>query len=223
MFAVLFVEGMNPFYQNIASFPTVFFSFFLLICAFYWFIAVLGLVDMDFLDVDLPEADADIGNINVLAGLLMKFGLNGVPVTIILTFVSMNGWIICYYLVHFLLAGMEPNLIRFAASAVVLMVSLYASVMITAQLIKPIRKFFKNEAKNSQKTILGQILVLRTSRVDASFGEATMNDGGAGLVLKVRTLEENSFKKGDRLVPIEYLEESNTYRVISEEEFLGHS
>jgi hypothetical protein len=103
----------------------------------------------------------------------------------------------------------------------VFFISLYASVMLTAQLIKPIRKFFKNETKNNQKTILGQTLILRTSRVDAKFGEATMNDGGAGLVLKVRTTEDNNFKKGDRLIPIEYQEDTNTYRVISEQEFLG--
>lgn len=221
MFAFLFVEGMNPFYQNIASYPTAIFSFVLIVCAFYWLIAVLGLVDMDFLDIDLPEVDTDVGDINILAGLLMKFGLNGVPMTIILTLISMNGWLICYYGVHFFVAGLEPGLTQFGIATLVFFVSLYTSVMLTAQLIKPFRKFFKNETKNSRKTILGQTLVLRTSRVDAKFGEAIMNDGGAGLVLKVRTTEENNFKKGDRLIPIEYLEETNAYRVISEQEFLG--
>lgn len=223
MFPILFVEGMNPFYQNLASYPTAIFSFVLLLCSFYWLIAVLGLVDLDILDVDLPEPDADIGNINILAGLLMKFGLNGVPVTIILTLISMNGWLLCYFGVHFFVTDIEIALIQFLAGTAVFLVSLYASVMLTAQLIKPIRKFFVNETKNSQKTILGQTVILRTSRIDAKFGEATMNDGGAGLVLKVRTDEVNSFKKGERLVPIEYLESTNTYRVISEQEFLGNA
>jgi hypothetical protein len=221
MFAVFFVEGMNPFYQNIASFPTAIFSFFVIISAFYWLIAVLGLVDIDILDVDLPEPDADIGNINALAGLMMKFGLNGVPVTIIVTLLSMNGWLLCYYGVHFFVNGIEAPLLNFLAGLGVFFASLWVSVMITSVLIRPIRKFFKLEARNSQKTILGQTLIVRTSRIDENFGEATLNDGGAGLVLKVRSSEANSFKKGDTVVPIEYLEEKNAYRVISEAEFLG--
>ena len=47
MFAILLTEGMDPFYQNIASFPTVFFTFFLLVTVLYWLAAVLGFVEID--------------------------------------------------------------------------------------------------------------------------------------------------------------------------------
>jgi hypothetical protein len=70
---------------------------------------------------------------------------------------------------------------------------------------------------------LGQTLKLRTSRVDSTFGEATLNDGGAGLILKVRCDKDNEFQKGDRLVAFKYDQEQNIYHVISEDEFLGKS
>lgn len=222
MFAVFFLEGMDPFYENLTSFPTVFFSFFLLLSMMYWLVAVLGVVNIDALDVDLPEPDADIGQINAVAGLMIKVGLNGVPVTIIVTLISMIGWLFSYYSVYFFVRDIESPLFHFLASVAVLLGSLYVAVMITAQIIKPLRKFFNGEVTSS-KTILGQVLIVRSSRVDEQFGEATFNDGGAGLVLKIRTSPDNEFKTGDRVVAYEYLKDQNVYRVISEAEFLGNA
>ena len=58
-------------------------------------------------------------------------------------------------------------------------------------------------------------------RRDASFGEASPEDGGAGLILKVRATGDATFNRGDRVVLFEYHKDSNTYRVISEAEFSG--
>ena len=74
--------------------------------------------------------------------------------------------------------------------------------------------------KNTVKNLLGQTAIVRTLRVDEGFGEVNLEDGGAGLILKVRSLNGESFKKGDRVVLLEYMVEQHTYRVISEKEFL---
>ncbi|MEN7344226.1 MAG: DUF1449 domain-containing protein, partial [Pseudomonadota bacterium] len=85
MFAILLSEKMNPFYENISSFPTIVFTILLVLTVLFWAGAVLGFVDLDILDFD-----ADVGDLNadsshatpdVLAGLLLRFGLTGVPVT----------------------------------------------------------------------------------------------------------------------------------------------
>ena len=60
---------------------------------------------------------------------------------------------------------------------------------------------------------------MRTSRVDENFGEATLDDGGAGLILKVRSAENETFVKGDCVVILERLNNDTIYRVISEKEF----
>ena len=93
--------------------------------------------------------------------------------------------------------------------------------MITAQLIKPLRPLFKKAEQETLKKILGQTVIVRTSRVDKEFGEAILEDGGAGLILKVRSSGDETFKKGDVIVLLEYLEKNNTYRVISEQDFTG--
>lgn len=225
MFAIFLTDNMDPFYQNIASFPTVFFTFFLLIVVLYWLVAVLGFVDIDVLDFDLPDAptgsDHGLTNANVLAGVMLRFGLYGIPVTIILSFIALFAWFICYYLVHFLFVFIPDGFISFLAGIPVLLFSLYVSVMLTAAVIKPLRPLFKRASQDTIKRVLGQLAIVRTSRVDSSFGEAILEDGGAGLILKVRAMGGSTFVKGDRVVLLEHDKEKNVYRVISEAEFNG--
>lgn len=225
MFAILVHESMNPFYQNIGSFPTVFFTFFLLLCVLYWLIAVLGLIDLDALNlnIDVPEADGIgevIGSENAIAGLLLKIGLHGVPFIIILTLLSLIGWLLSYYSVHFLFPPIPSGLFRYLAGIPVLLGSLLIAMVITAQLIKPLRYIFNTEEQDEEKYILGQVAVVRSSRVDQTFGEAVLTAGGAGLILKVRATDNHVFKKGDRVVIFEKLQTENIYRVISEQEFI---
>jgi hypothetical protein len=229
MFAILLNEGMDPFYQNIASFPTAFFTFFLLVTVLYWLVAVLGFVEIDFLDFDIPDLDGaldvnlegDLSTPDVLAGLMLRFGLHGVPVTIIISLISLFGWLVSYYTVHFLFGLVPDGLLRFIVGIPVLIGALYVGTMITAVLIKPLRPLFQKAQQQTTKHILGQTAIVRTSRVDQDFGEVTLEDGGAGLILKVRATGDNTFVKGDRVVLLEYVKENNVYRVISEDEFAG--
>ncbi len=231
MFAILLTEGMDPFYQNIASFPTAVFTLLLAVCVLYWLSAVLGLVSVDVLDFDIPEsvgaedlnADSGASGPDVLAGLMLKFGLYGVPVTIIVSILSLVGWLLCYYLVHFSL-GYAPEWLaaswaRYVIGLPLLVGSLYVAVLITAQLIKPLRPLFLKSSQETVKYVLGQTAIVRTSRVDNDFGEATLDDGGAGLILKIRTAGDVRFVKGDRVVAIEKIAGTDYYRVVSEQEF----
>ncbi|WP_250656012.1 hypothetical protein [Alkalimarinus coralli] len=228
MFAILLSEKMDPFYQNIASFPTAFFTFFLVICLLYWLVAVLGFVDLDVLDFDIPDVDGELGvnqtdlsTPDMLAGLMLKLGLYGVPVTIIVSFIALFGWFICYFIVHFFFGLVPDGLLRYLAGLPVLLGTLYVAVMLTALVIKPIRPLFKKTSQNIVKEVLGQTAIVRTSKVNNSFGEVFLADGGAGLIFKARSTGDEVFNKGDRVVLLEYMEVENVYRVISEKEFLN--
>lgn len=229
MFAIFLTEGMDPFYQNISSFPTVFFSLVLLVVTFYWLVAVLGFVDMEVLDFDFGDtdgsldtnADSELSNPDVLAGLMLKLGLTGVPVTIIVSFIALFGWLVCYYAVHFLFGFIPSGILHFVAGIPVLLGALYVAAMITAVVIKPLRPLFQKAQQQTTQHVLGQTAIVRTLRVDAGFGEAVLEDGGAGLILKVRTAGEEKFEKGDRVVLLENIDESGVFRVVSEAEFRG--
>jgi len=223
MFAIFFTDAMDPFYLNITSFPTVVFTLLLLFCIFFWLFAVVGVVDLDFLDFDIPNTDTSVNDglsgAGLLGGLLMRFKLDGVPIPIIVTLISLIGWFISYYIVHFLFEYLPFDWLRYVVGLAVLTASLYVSAVLTGFIIRPLRSIFESADQEVQKKIVGQIAIVRTSRVDKTFGEAKVDDGGAGLIVKIRSYSEDVFNSGDRVVLLEYDEDKNIYRVISESEF----
>lgn len=222
MFAIFLSKSMDPFYQNISSFPTVIYSVLLVVLIFYWAGAVIGIIDIDILNIDTDidlNADSAHSTPDVLAGLLIKYKLVGVPVVITLSVIIVLGWFICYFLAHFLLGGVENGWLRFLFGIPMFLASLIAAAWLTTFVMAPFREVFKRATTESHKHILGQRAVVRTSRVDSNFGEAVLDDGGAGLILKIRSIGDNTFAKGDRVVIFERLNDDNVYRVISEKEF----
>ncbi len=222
MFAIFFTEAMDPFYLIIGSFPTAVFTLFLFVCILYWFIAMLGMIDLDFLQIDAPDGDFSSdggGDMGPVAGLLFKLKLTGVPFPIVFTLLTLFGWIISYYAVYFLSAVMSIALFKYLIGAVILLVSFYLSAVITSFVIRPLKRFFDVANQEVEKHVVGQVAVVRTARVDQQFGEATVEDGGAGLIVKVRSYKEEEFKRGDRVVLLEYMADENVFKVVSEEEF----
>lgn len=224
MFAIFLHESMNPFHQTVTSFPTVIFTVLLIICMLYWLIAVLGLVDLDVLDLDY---DGDIDSTdsleaqNGIAGLLLKFGLGGVPLTISISIISIFGWLTCYYATYFLRPLIPGTLLKAVVGLGIFITATYIAVMLTAQVIKPIRSLFNKLNVDETKHILGQTVVVRSAIVNNERGEAFMNDGGAGILLNVRASGTQEFKKGDEVAIIEKLSDNNLYRVIAKAEFSG--
>lgn len=213
---------MELFLTLITGYPVAIYTFGLCLVVFYWLVACLGLVDIDLLDITAPEFDADIDTgtgAEGLAGLLMKLGLNGVPVTVILSLLVLLSWLISYFGSYFML-----HLPSFAGLHLILGTALLAgawliALPITRVLIKPLKPLFAKLEAVTPQSILGQPVIVRTSRVDDGFGEASFNDGGAGLILKVRSNTPNTLKQGDRVVLLEYLNDEHAYRVIPEREF----
>lgn len=224
MFAIFLHESMNPFHQTVTSFPTVIFTVLLIICMLYWLIAVLGLVDLDVLDLDY---DGDIDSTdsleaqNGITGLLLKFGLGGVPLTISISIISIFGWLTCYYATYFLRPLIPGTLLKAVVGLGIFITATYIAVMLTAQVIKPIRSLFNKLNVDETKHILGQTVVVRSAIVNNERGEAFMNDGGAGILLNVRASGTQEFKKGDEVAIIEKLSDNNLYRVIAKAEFSG--
>jgi len=223
MFAIFLHESMNPFHQTVTSFPTVIYTFLLVICAMYWIIAMLGMVDLEVLDMDM-DGDIDINDSleaqHGLAGVLFKLGLNGVPLTIILTIIAVLGWMLCYYAVYF--AGpFVPNFwpLELLFEIAIFLTVTFVTILITAQIIKPIRKLFKKLEADETKHIVGQVVIVRSGVVNKERGEGLMEDGGAGLLLQIRATGNDEFVKNDEVVVIEENRERNLFHVIAKADF----
>lgn len=211
---------MENFLHSTFAFPTVIFSFLLCLAVLYWCVAALGILEVDVLDI---EADSTLESVQPegLAGLLLKLGLNGVPVTLVLTLLFFFAWIASYFVELLLLRHLPLGILRYPLGLVLVFAALMLAVPITAALCRPLRPLFRKLEATSSKSVLGQTAVVRSGRVTLSHGEAVLEDGGAGLILRVRADEARGFKRGDRVVLLEYLEGEHAYRVITEDEFKG--
>ncbi len=208
---------MDTFLQIILTFPTIFFTFFLVLSAVYWLLTVLGFVGIEALDMDL-DGDS-VASLNVFSGLLFRLGLNGVPLTIVISLIALLGWVFCFLIVYFIYPWIRVPWLQLVTGIPVVVGVLYVSAIITAMIIKPLRPIFLASNQQVQKQILGQVAVVRTGEVNRSFGEAYLEDGGAGLIIKVRAYKDEVFKRGDRVVLLEYVAGENLYRVVSEADF----
>lgn len=208
---------MDTFLQIILTFPTIFFTFFLVLSAVYWLLTVLGFVGIEALDMDL-DGDS-VASLNVFSSLLFRLGLNGVPLTIVISLIALLGWVFCFLIVYFVYPWIRVPWLQLVTGIPVVVGVLYVSAIITAVIIKPLRPIFLASNQQVQKQILGQVAVVRTGEVNRSFGEAYLEDGGAGLIIKVRAYKDEVFKRGDRVVLLEYVAGENLYRVVSEADF----
>lgn len=212
---------MEIFLQTVLSFPTVLFSFMLCLAVIYWAVVAMGMLDVDLLDFEadslLDSAHATEG----LAGLLIKFKLNGVPVTLVLTLLTFFGWFLTYFAELYILSHLPLGWLRYPLGLLLAMVALFLAAPISAAICSPLRPLFHKMEATSSQSVLGQTAVVRSGRVTLEHGEAVLENGGAGLILRVRADETQAFKRGDRVVLLEYLQAQHAYRVITEDEFRG--
>lgn len=238
---------MELFLDTIFSFPTVVFTFFMCMAVLFWCVAAVGLMDIDFLDVghadvscdvctDIHVDHGDIGSnfgveaghesdIGWFAGLLMKLGLDSVPLTIVLTVLFFCGWVISYFIQLLALSYVPLGLLRVPVGLVVCFIVLFPAAYATGFICRPLRSFFKkldeDHFASSALGIVGQAAVIRSGSVSSTFGEADYDDKGAGMILRVRADEVLGLKKGDRVVMIEYNAADSSYWVVPEDEFTG--
>jgi len=210
-------EAFFVFITKISLYPTIVFTGLVMFVTLYWVVSLLGMADMDSVDVGETGSDAavsDLSSTGFFTGLMLKFGLYGVPLVIILSLISLIGWLLSYLYTSFLHQNFDSGVLYYVFGTGALIFVLVVSMWLTGIIISPIRKNIARIPKRNSANNVGKIAIVRTLSVTDKHGEAELNDGGAGLILKVRSDNSTSLlKKGDRVMLIAYLEEKNTYEV----------
>ncbi|WP_367104710.1 hypothetical protein [uncultured Psychrobacter sp.] len=210
-------ESFLIFITKISLYPTFVFTGLVMFVTLYWVVSLLGMTDMDSVEFGESGGDADVSNLSstgFFTGLMLKFGLYGVPLIIILTLISLIGWVLSYLYTSFLHQYFDSGVLYYVFGTGALIFVLVVSMWLTGVIISPIRKNIAKIPKRNAISNVGKIAIVRTLSVTDKHGEAELNDGGAGLILKIRPdMDENSLKQGDKVVLVEYLNEANVYLV----------
>ena len=210
-------EAFLVFITKISLYPTIIFTGLVMFVTLYWVVSLLGMADMDSVDLGESGGDADVSTLSstgFFTGLMLKFGLYGVPLIIILSLISLIGWLLSYLYTSFLHQYFDSGVLYYLFGTGALIFVLVVSMWLTGIIISPIRKNIAKIPKRNSSNNVGKIAVVRTLSVTDKHGEAELNDGGAGLILKIRSdINDGLLKQGDRVMLVEYLEAANTYRV----------
>lgn len=208
---------MIQFLATALTFPTLVYSVLLAFCVAYWLIAATGAIDADALD-GLLAADGDSAEPSNAAGMLQRLGLSGVPLMLVLTVLAFVGWIITYFM-HLLLLRHLPDGLRQIAGVGTVVVALLPGIFVTSLMLRPVARLVTRLRPPEPPSLLGRAGTVISPYVDAENGRAEVADGGAGLILQVRTRPGLRLSRGDRVVLIEHVPAANSYVVIPESDF----
>ena len=212
-------EAFLVFITKISLYPTFIFTGLVMFVTLYWVVSLLGMADMDTVEFGESGGDTNITDLpstGFFTGLMLKFGLYGVPLIIILSLISLIGWLLSYLYTSYLHQNFDSGVLYYVFGTGALIFVLVVSMWLTGIIISPIRKNIARILQRNSANNVGKIAIVRTLSVTDKHGEAELNDGGAGLILKIRSDNNDGLlKKGDRVMLVEYIHESNSYRVAS--------
>ncbi|MFF7656578.1 hypothetical protein ACFZCY_43350 [Streptomyces sp. NPDC007983] len=180
---------MAGFLRAALGFPTVLFSFALLVVAGYWLVVLLGGIGVDAFD----------GGDGVHAGTA------GIPVTAMVSTGILIAWFVA-------LAGDALIVHRWLRVAVLPAALGAAWVGIRVQR-RLAHRFLPPERVPSREHFVGRVCVIRTSRVSADFGQAEVtSDDGSTATVQVRT-HEAGLVSGSHALIFDYDADGEFFRV----------
>ena len=215
---------MSSLFAALTSCPAVVYTVLLGVVLVYWLLAIIGLVDFEAgadMDIGADAADAgDIGDagdggpegLSGLAAWLVAFGLNGVPFSIVVSLLALVGWFLTG-MASLTLLPLVPDALRWTAGAGVLLAAAALSIVIAAQLVRPMRGLFVTHRAISNAALVGQVCKVLTGVVDERQGRAEVAQRGAGINIRVWAPAPNSLRRGDAALITEYDPARQRYRI----------
>ncbi|MEV0808925.1 hypothetical protein [Micromonospora sp. NPDC050200] len=197
---------MTGFLGTALSFPTVLFSFLLLVVVGYWLLVLTGVLDLgDDLDVD-----------GVPGGVLAGLGLGGLPSTIVFSLIVAVAWFVSLAGTA-LLDGLGFGAVaRIVVSVGVLVAAVLCAWLVTRLLAVPLARLFPTGTESSRHAFVGGLCTIRTGRVTADFGQAEVTAAdGSSAVVQVRQPGDEPLRAGSSALIYDYDVEGEFFWVMS--------
>ncbi len=190
---------------------------FLLLMQLYWLVAIIGLFDFDFIDLDIDLESGDVSG--PLSGIAVFINIGEVPVALAFSFMVLNFWTLSM-LMYFLPFEQGGTI-----AGILLLPILIISVYLTRYEILPLKGFFYEKKNNDdiEHKVLTQRCTMMCDLEPGRLGQARVKRQGASIVINVKTLfEKESFKKGEVAFVFRKDDEEDVYYIaksLMKEEF----
>jgi len=198
----------------------IFFTVLVILIMLYWITVILGVLDVELFDFDLPDdglnigadadGDVDVDSGGILRSVLEFFYIGEVPVMLILSIMFLCMWII----------SMLGNYYLNPARSFLIAIPIYAggaavSIFVSRIFGEPLKKMYAlfNNDSNAPRQVAGRICTVVTTSVGKNMGQAEVSTKGAPILLNVVSDSDHIFHKGDEAVIVGMNEEQGVYRI----------
>ena len=152
---------------------------------------------------EAADGTADSGpQLGVIATIVSALKLRKAPITVSLSLTFLFGWLLSYYAMT-AMPAFESPFVRLGVGTGVGFASFAVALIVASFCIRPLGPIFEQKSGQRRRDILGKTCTVRTGRVDEEFGQAEVDDGGAGLLVEVRC-PAGELKRGDKALVVEY-------------------
>ena len=239
---------MSEFLDTAFTMPTTIWSVLLVLVGIYWVISLFGIFDFEMLDGALDATEALDGMADAADGLLdgadgvldgadgmldgadgalelephvgffERAGFGEIPRIITLSLTIFFGWIISFFGTGWIV---DAGRFTFESFWVVLgmgVVSLGVGLVATAIAIQPLRRVVKFHGGPTRRELIGGTCVVKTTRVDMSFGQAEAKEGQ---LIQVRSKDGGGIGYGSRCVIFDYDAEREVFYISKLDEDLS--
>jgi hypothetical protein len=160
-------------------------------------------------DGDGDAADGD-GQVHGLGAMMVALKLRSAPATVVLSCLFLYSWLVSMFGMQ--LAEALPAGEGIAKVALLVLAPLIALIP-TSLTVRPLARFFVPSQAVANMDFVGKVCTIRTGKVTEKFGEAMFEDGGVGVVLRVRVESGEKLERGQQAVITGYDKERAEFTV----------
>ncbi|MCP3099536.1 hypothetical protein LZ198_11710 [Myxococcus sp. K15C18031901] len=233
---------MTPFLDAILAFPTAIFTIVLGVVMTYWLFVIIGAVGIDILDggdLHLEAGGKALGgaveaggkalggaveaggkalgahdhDAHVDGGILSALGFAGIPLTVSVSLVSFISWFLSVSSAQPAHAALGPFLPSWLISTVLGLVCFMVATVASGLAVRPLRPVFVAKKAPGRDSLMGRVCTIASGGVTGTSGHASLEDGGAGMLLHVVCAKANELKRGDPALILAYDAARDAYEV----------
>ncbi|MDF2692221.1 MAG: hypothetical protein K0S65_604 [Labilithrix sp.] len=148
------------------------------------------------------------------AGLIAALKLRSAPATVVLSGILLFAWIFAMLGTKAAVALLPSTSLALTLAKVGLFVAApLLALFPTSVVVRPLSRVFTPVKATTHDALVGKLCTIRTGTVTDRFGEAMLEDGGAGVVVRVRVDAGEKLGRGDQAVIVGYDPERQEFTV----------